>query len=63
MTFADQIEYCAILAGTVTLALAFLRSDIKKEEGVLKKIVYAFVYYGFPWALITFVLLELFSRR
>jgi len=63
MTFVDQIQYCSILAGTVTIGLALLNGEIKKEKDMLKRILYAFGYYGIPWALMTFVLLQLFSSR
>ena len=63
MTIGDQIQYCAILAGTVTIGLALLHREFKDEKNILKRIVYAFVYYGIPWALMTFVLLQLFSSH
>jgi len=63
MTFSDQIQYCAILAGTVTIGLALLHREFKEEINTLKRIVYAFVCYGIPWVLMTFVLLQLFSSR
>ena len=63
MPIADQIQYCAILAGTVTIGLALLHPEIKEEKNILKRIIYAFVYYGIPWALMTFVLLQLFSNH
>ena len=63
MTIGDQIQYCAILAGTVTIGLALLDEEIKKQKRVLKRFMHAFVYYGIPLALMTFVLLQFFSNH